>query len=74
VKKYEADGWYVVKIIQCNKPGFPDLMLIKDGEVFFIEVKTATGVVRPLQKYRHDELRKQGMKCCIFKGDKFIDK
>lgn len=55
-------GYYVVKIIQCNKNGFPDLLLFKDGGVIAIEVKAPGKKARPLQIYRHKELTQYGIK------------
>jgi Holliday junction resolvase len=61
----EKLGFYVVKIIQTNKNGWPDLQAHKDGETIFIEVKTDKGVVSELQKYRHKQLTEQGFKVII---------
>ena len=60
IKTYEADGWYVVKLIQCNKTGMPDLILTKPNEVKWVEVKSAKGRLSAVQEYRHDELRARG--------------
>jgi Holliday junction resolvase len=60
IKQLESEGWYVVKIIQCNKNGFPDLMCLKNGVTKFIEVKRKGNNATPLQLFRHDELRKKG--------------
>lgn len=49
-----------MKVTVCNLSGFPDLMLLKDGEVRFIEVKGKGGKLSELQKYRHEQLKKQG--------------
>ena len=35
----ERDGWYVIKLIQTNKNGIPDLLCIRDGKCMFVEVK-----------------------------------
>ncbi len=67
IKQYEADGWYVLKIIQCNKPGWPDLLLIKGDQYRLIEVKAADGRVSPIQKYRHAELQLLGIPVAIIK-------
>lgn len=57
----EKDGWYVVKVMLCNKPGFPDLMPLKNRrQIFFIEVKDKGKKAEPLQEYVHDILRKIG--------------
>ena len=60
IKTYEAQGWYVVKLIQCNKAGMPDLILTKPNEVKWVEVKSAKGRLSPVQEYRHAELRARG--------------
>lgn len=60
IKKYEAQGYYVVKLIQTNKNGIPDLLLIKNGIATFVEVKSETQRLTELQKYRADELRRFG--------------
>jgi Holliday junction resolvase-like predicted endonuclease len=60
IKTYEAQGYYVVKLIQCNKAGMPDLMLLKDNEVRFVEVKAPKGRLSAVQEYRHAELRARG--------------
>ena len=56
----ENNGYYVVKLIQTNKNGIPDLMLIKDGCCRFVEVKKEGQKARPLQEYRLSELRIAG--------------
>lgn len=65
IKKYERDGWYVVKILQTTKNGWPDLQCHKLGITEFIECKeegNGYDFARrfPLQHYRHEELRAQG--------------
>jgi len=65
IKWLESDGWYVVKHIQTNKNGFPDLSAYKHGFCIFIEVKTPTGKVAELQKYRHKQLAQFGFTTII---------
>ena len=65
IKRYEQQGYLVVKIGLCNKQGFPDLMCLKDGKTLFVEVKRPGEKPRLLQKYRHGELRKQGFEVLI---------
>lgn len=60
IKRYQEEGYMVVKVILTNKDGFPDLMLLKDGIAKFIEVKRPGEKPRPLQVYRINELRAQG--------------
>lgn len=60
IRRYEQQGYLVIKIGLCNKQGFPDLMVLRDGNASFIEVKRPGEKPRPLQEYRHKELREQG--------------
>lgn len=71
IKKYEEMGYYVIKLIKTNKNGIPDLLCLKDGAGFFIEVKSEKGIVRPLQKFRHEELNKYGFETKIERGQTF---
>lgn len=70
IKQLEEEGYYVIKLITTNKPGIPDLIAIpKNSNVEFIEVKTPTGKVSELQKYRHKELKQHGLTVEIYRGD-----
>ncbi len=52
-------------LIKTNKNGIPDLLCLKDGKGFFIEVKSEKGKVKPLQHFRHEELLKYGFETLI---------
>jgi hypothetical protein len=41
-------------------PGFADLVVLSGGRVLFLEVKTATGRLRPAQEMFRDTVLKQG--------------
>lgn len=60
IKEYEAQGWTVIKLVQTNKAGYPDLLLLKPDTVRFIEVKAAKGKLSAVQEYRIAELRAKG--------------
>ena len=60
IKKYEAEGYYVIKLISTNKAGIPDIVALKPDDVKFIEVKGKLTKVSPLQEYRIRELKKLG--------------
>lgn len=60
IKYLEANGWIVVKTIQLSKNGFPDIFAFKNGRTIFIEVKAPNGKRSELQKYRIEQLTKQG--------------
>ena len=63
IKRLEAEGYYVVKLILTNKPGIPDLLCLKNGKALCIEVKRPKEKPRPLQEYRMNELRNLGFEC-----------
>jgi len=65
IKKYEAEGYYVLKLISTNKAGIPDLLALKPDDVKFIEVKGKLTKVSPLQEYRIKELKKLGFDATI---------
>lgn len=72
IKKYEAAGWYVIKLIQTNKNGIPDLLLHRIDPAsgipvtMYIEAKRYQDQdARKLQKYRHKELKKHGIETLI---------
>ena len=60
IKYLERNGYYVVKVILCNKNGFPDLHFIKDGKAYYCEVKDKGKEPVPLQHHRMHELRQYG--------------
>ena len=68
IKKLEADGFYVIKLIKTNKNGIPDLLAIKENETTFIEVKRPDGMLSELQKVRIKELRSRNINVKIWQG------
>ena len=62
IDRYEKDGYMVVKLIQTNKNGIPDLLLLNAGTASFVEVKTEIGRLSELQKYRIKQLEEKGFK------------
>lgn len=68
IRELRADGYLVVKIGLCSVPGFPDLMALKNGRARFVEVKRTGEKPRPLQEYRHKQLREQGFEVEIVQG------
>lgn len=69
IKELEAQGYYVIKLINTNKNGIPDLIAIPKGcDVMFVEVKKPNGKLSKLQEYRLKELKEHGINVEIFKG------
>ena len=60
IKDLKAKGWITVKTIKLSENGFPDIFAFKNSRAIFIEVKSPTGVKSELQKYRIEQLTKQG--------------
>lgn len=68
IKELEAQGYYVIKLINTNKNGIPDIIAIPpNSDVLFVEVKGPNGKVSKLQEFRHQELADKGIKVEIFK-------
>ena len=67
------NGWSVIKLIQTNMNGIPDLMCIRKGRVMFLEVKTEKGIVAPLQEKRIEELNKHGVFAKVVRSVEDID-
>lgn len=60
VKYLESLGWYVRKIITCNKNGTPDLLCCDPhGRFWAFEVKNETGKPSKLQIYNLAEIQKR---------------
>jgi len=71
INQYKAKGWYVINLIKTNKNGIPDLLCLKDGEKpLFIECKELKDTLKPLQKFRIDELINLGFNAIVSKSDK----
>jgi Holliday junction resolvase len=61
----EADGWYVIKLMQTNKNGIPDLICHRAGRTIYIEVKRPGEKPRPLQLVRHAQLAAAGIQTYV---------
>jgi hypothetical protein len=68
IKELEKEGYYVIKLINTNKNGIPDLLAIpKNSDILFVEVKGPNGKVSKLQEFRMKELEQHGIKSEIYK-------
>lgn len=72
IKDYTAKGYKVLKIIRLNENGYPDLLCLKDGNSLWIESKESNDTLKPLQKKRIDELRKNGFEAFCMQKNKGI--
>lgn len=74
IKKLTLNGYFVVKIIQTNRNGWPDLQAVKDGKTIYIEVKREGEKPDQLQKYVHGHLRNYGAEVYVIDNINDIEK
>lgn len=68
-KHYKKLGYEVIKLHKTNTNGITDLMCLKDGVAIFIEVKEVNDTFKELQRYRIDQLIKNGFTAgCVQDG------
>jgi hypothetical protein len=65
VKWCKDQGVLSLKLALLSGGGFPDRTCIANGRVIFIELKTRTGVVSPLQLHWHKKLSDAGLKVFV---------
>ena len=69
IKELEAEGFYVIKLVQTNKNGIPDLVALhKDKGVKFFEIKRKNGKLSKLQEYRIKEIKSYGFYAEVYRG------
>jgi Holliday junction resolvase len=69
IKQLEAEGYYVLKLMQTNKNGIPDVIAIPPNcGVLFSEIKTPKGRLSKLQEYRLKELKAHGLRTEVYRG------
>ena len=69
IKQLDEEGYYVIKLVQTNKNGIPDLIAIPpNSNVLFSEVKRPTGRLSKLQEYRLKELDEHGCRKEVYRG------
>lgn len=60
INKYTKKGYIVLNLIKLSQNGYPDLICLKNGKAIFIECKEGKDTLKPLQKFRIDQLKEQG--------------
>ena len=69
IKQLESEGYYVLKLVQTNKNGIPDVIDIPPNcGVVFSEIKTPKGRLSKLQEYRLKELEAHGLRTEVYRG------
>ena len=72
INKYKKLGYIVINVIKASEAGYPDLILLKNGKATFIEVKEGKDTLKPLQKFRIDQLIEQGFEAFATHNEKGI--
>ena len=60
IKFMVSRGWVYLNYVTVRPSGYPDSQFLKDGKSVFIEFKKDKDTVKPLQKFRIDDLNKWG--------------
>ena len=69
VRKIKQAGGWALKLVSPGNAGVPDrLVLLPGGRVIFVELKTDTGRLSPLQEFVHGRLRRLGMDVRVLYG------
>ncbi len=61
-------GGMCLKFTSPTTAGVPDRLIIIDGKVIFVELKTEVGRLSKIQKYVVGEMRKRGADVRVVKG------
>lgn len=74
----ENVGGKFFKFVSPGNDGVPDrIVILKGGKVLFVELKTSTGRLSPIQRYQIKKLEDLGCKVYVVKGpdeaEKFIE-
>ncbi len=73
-KRLKGAGWLYFKFVSPGNNGVPDrLAVAPDGRVYFIELKTDTGVLSPMQTQQIERLRAHGATVRVIRGSDGAD-
>ena len=68
VAKVKSLGGYVAKLDAKANKGVPDRVVTVSGRTFYLELKTETGRVSPLQAHNHERIRAAGGEVIVAYG------
>lgn len=72
-KQVKLLGGDTRKWVSPGRDGVPDRIVILNGRVVFVEVKTTDGVTSEAQKREHARLRDKGARVTTVKGNSGVD-
>jgi len=78
VEKYLKDrvkgmGGLSYKFSSPGEIGVPDRIVMLKGKIIYVETKTLTGRISPMQKYQHQRIRDQGFDVYVLRSFAEID-
>lgn len=72
-KKIKELGGIALKFVSPGRAGVPDrIILMPQGKIYFVEMKSPRGEVNPIQKYVFEKFEKLGFKVHILNSDDAI--
>lgn len=67
-------GGVSLKFFSATQTGYPDrIVMMPDGTLIWVELKRPGGKPRPLQLYRHDQLRSLGQEVWVIDSREGVD-
>jgi Holliday junction resolvase len=72
IKRFRKLGYKVYRLRATDKPGTPDLLIMKESRAFFIEVKRVGEKPTPLQLHEHADLLKHGFRTEVWDAETLI--
>jgi len=68
-KLLKVGGYWFSSISDRYHSGLPDVIAIRSGLVYFIEVKSSTGKLTRLQTLTLEEAKRHGAICVVYRGE-----
>lgn len=74
IKRCKQHGFLTYKFTSPGHRGVPDRIVIGNNHTIFIELKSATGTLSPLQKTTINKMKKAGANVFVCKSKNEVDK
>lgn len=73
VRKAKARGWKAFKFVSPGNSGVPDRIVVGNGRVVFVELKSPVGKLSELQKKMIAQLKELGAEVHVCYGKEEVD-